>query len=316
MPSPLPDVHAEATRATNKEPAIRLAWVIGTRLLATAHPTEGRRTTALHRPEYPRGVDRSRLLHPLAEGFETHPDRADVAVLLHGWTGSPAHMRILADELDSAGFGVIVPRLPGHGTEIQELLDHGWRDWLTVAGGATQRVLDGGGRLHLVGLSMGGILALLLASALDVASVATINAPVHVFSRSAPFAWVLRGSTRVRDDEPQDRSEDFAHEYAHHYEGTPLGSVAELMDLIRAAKKVLSRVSAPALVVQSLTDETVRPKSASYIYDRLGSPFKRLVWLERSAHVATLDSERHRLAQEVLSHMRDAQGLASLPRPG
>jgi carboxylesterase len=261
-------------------------------------------------------VNSDGYLHPLVEGFEVHPDRSDVVVLMHGWTGSPAHMRLLAAELDAAGFGAVAPLLPGHGTTIRDMLDVTWRDWVATAAEAAQRVVDSGARLHLAGLSMGGVLAILLAPVFRPASLITINAPIRVVNRTAPFLSIARGSPRIRDYEPAERHPEFAHDYAHHYDGTPIGSVADLLDLIRAAKSVLNRVSAPALVVQSLTDETVRPASATYLYEHLGSPFKRLVWLERSAHVATLDIERDRLAQEVVRHLRDAQGLATLQPPG
>jgi carboxylesterase len=261
-------------------------------------------------------VNRDEYLHPLVEGFAVHEERADVVVLLHGWTGSPAHMRLLAADLDAAGFGAVAPLLPGHGTTIRHMLDVTWRDWVAAAAEAAQGVVDSGARLHLAGLSMGGVLSILLAPVFRPSSLITINAPIRVVSRTAPFLSVARGSQRIRDYEPVERHPEFAHDYAQHYPGTPIGSVADLLDLIRAAKRVLNRVAAPALVVQSRNDETVRPASATYIYERLGSPFKRLVWLEQSAHVATLDVERDRLAQEVVRHLRDAQGLATLQPPG
>lgn len=257
-------------------------------------------------------VNDRQLLHPLAEAFEIEPDRTDVVVLLHGWTGSPSHMRLLGADLAAAGFGVVAPLLPGHGTHVDDLVKTGWRDWVRAGAEAALRVEESGRRLHLAGLSMGGLLGVLLAVPFPVASLTTINSPIHIYSRSAALARLTRGSQRVRHDPPQERHPDFAHDYAHHYEGTPLGAVADLFDVMRASKRALPLVGAPALVVQSQMDETVRPSSGTYLYQRLGSPFKRLVWLERSAHLATLDIERDRIAEELVRHLRDAQGLASL----
>lgn len=257
-------------------------------------------------------MDSSGLLHPLAEGFELDADRGDVALLLHGWTGSPAHLRLLGDDLFAAGFGVVAPLLPGHGTVIHHMLDSTWRDWVEAAAIAAQSIVDRGSRLHLCGLSMGGVLSILLATAFEPLSLTTINAPIKVFSRSTVLAPLWRGSQRVREYERQEHNPEFAHDYAHHYPGSPVGAVADLMDLIRGAKAALHRVDTPALVVQSLADETVRPESGTYLYENLASPFKRLVWLEKSAHVATLDAERDRLSAEIVRHLHDAQGLAPL----
>ncbi len=253
-----------------------------------------------------------RLLHPLADGFELHPEREDVVLLLHGWTGSPAHLRLLGADLAAAGYGVVAPLLPGHGTDIKDIVGTGWRDWVRVAAEAAHDIGEGGAHLHLGGLSMGGLLAVLLSIPFDAVSLTTINAPIHIYSRTAWFSAAMRGSTRVRTYEKGARHPDYAHDYAHQYDGTPVGSVADLLDIMRAAKKTLPRVTAPSLVIQSRTDETVRPRSAGYIYERLGASFKRLVWLEQSAHVATLDVERDRVAEEMVRHLRDAEGLASL----
>jgi carboxylesterase len=252
------------------------------------------------------------LLHPLAEGFEIDADREDVVLLLHGWTGSPAHLRLVGADLAAAGYGVVAPLLPGHGTHISHIVETGWQDWVRAAAEAAQRIEDTGARLHLGGLSMGGLLAILLSLPFSAISLTTINSPISLHSRTAFFSPLLRGSGRVRRYPSPDRHPEFAEDYAHHYEGTPVGSVADVLVLIRAAKRALPRVAAPSLVIQSRIDETVRPESAAYIYDRLGAPFKRLVWLEASAHVATLDSERHRVAEEMVRHLRDAKGLASL----
>jgi acetyl-CoA synthetase len=254
------------------------------------------------------------LLHPLAEGFHHHLDRDDVVVLLHGWTGSPAHLRPLAEAMVDEGLGVAAPLLPGHGTNVEDLLVTGWRDWLRAAAEVATAVTEAGSRLHLVGLSMGGLLAILLATAFEPVSLTTINSPVYLRSLQAQLTRVLRGSRRVRMGPERTRSAEYAHEYAHHYEGTPVGSVAEVLDLIRGARRALPRVATPTLVVQSREDETVHPRSARYIYEHVGAPFKRLVWLERSAHVATLDAERGHVALEIARHVRDAQGLASLHR--
>ncbi len=257
-------------------------------------------------------VDGARLIDPLVEGFELHPDREDVVLLLHGWTGSPAHLRLLAAALDAAGFGVVAPLLPGHGTRVEDMLETGWRDWLRAAATSADDVLSQGRRLHLGGLSMGGVLAILLASAFEVSSITTINAPIDVFNRLLPLARFIRGSEIVLPDEEEPPNPDFAVEYAHHYEATPIGSVAELTDLVRGAKRALPLVHAPALVIQSLTDETVRPRSARHIYERIGATSKRLVWLERSAHVATLDGERDVIATEMIRHLEKTQGPAAL----
>lgn len=252
------------------------------------------------------------LLHPLAAPFVLHPDREDVVLLLHGWTGSPSHLRLLADDLVAAGFGVTVPLLPGHGTSIDDLLRVGWRDWLRAAAEAADDVLSSAARLHLGGFSMGGLLAILLATSFEATSLTTINTPMRTFEWRVRFSPLVKGSRRVIVDDPQEREPGFAADFDWGYHGTPIGSVADLYVLMRAARRALPKVRIPTLVMQSHADQTVRPVSGTIIYDHVGAAVRRQVWLSESSHVATLDVERHDVAAQMVLHLRDARGLASL----
>src|SRR2546423_8575951 len=73
-----------------------------------------------------------------AAGRQAEPERAasrsepvpSVGVLLcHGFTGSPQSLRPWAEHLAAAGFGVRLPRLPGHGTDWHDMQVTTWDDW-------------------------------------------------------------------------------------------------------------------------------------------------------------------------------------------
>ena len=72
-------------------------------------------------------------LHPLAAPFQLTGARDDAVLMLHGWTGSPAHLRPLAAQLNASGYAVSAPLLAGHGTAIDDMVDTGWRDWMKSA---------------------------------------------------------------------------------------------------------------------------------------------------------------------------------------
>jgi carboxylesterase len=106
-------------------------------------------------------------------------------------------------------------------------------------------------------------------------------------------------------------------QYRQDYLGTPEGSVAELMDLVRVTGAALPRITAPALIVQSVLDETVCPTSVRIIRDGIGSGDLRVLRLERSAHLAVLDRELDLLSGEIVRHLRRAIRLMSeaIPDP-
>ena len=91
---------------------------------------------------------------------------------------------------------------------------------------------------------------------------------------------MYRGSKRIDRNEPPVPAPPEMRKYQQQYHDTPVGTIAELRDLIRAARRSLRRVTCPALVIQSRADETVDPKSGEIIYDNLGSADKGLMWME------------------------------------
>ena len=60
------------------------------------------------------------------------------ALVLHGFTGCPQSMRGLAQAFAAAGFTVELPRLPGHGTSVEDMTQYSWADWSAAAEAAYQ----------------------------------------------------------------------------------------------------------------------------------------------------------------------------------
>lgn len=242
-------------------------------------------------------------MEDLGQAFHFDADGEDVAVLLHGWTGSPAHMRLLGAALAESGVEVFGPLLAGH-SESPDALEHvTWKDWIRSAGTAAQTAVDTGKRLHMIGLSMGGLLSLLVAPTFGAASVTTINAPQRIHDRFAPLARLAKRIYPMHKWKREAPPDPSVAEYWVQYSAVHLQAVTQLLYLIRATGKNLDRVTCPALIIQSRTDETVRPVSAKHLYDGLGSMEKRILWLERSVHVATLDVERDRIHRAVLERI-------------
>src|SRR5215212_1704162 len=78
------------------------------------------------------------------------------ALVLHGFTGSPVTMQPVTDAFVAAGFTVSMPRLPGHGTTIEDMATTGWAEWSAAAEDAYQRLAARCDRVVAAGLSMGG----------------------------------------------------------------------------------------------------------------------------------------------------------------
>src|SRR5215213_1606568 len=91
-------------------------------------------------------------------------ERAPYGVLvLHGLTSSLASVTPVADRLEARGLPCAVPWLRGHGTRPEDLVGVTWRDWYADAAEALDALLGRCEYAAVVGLSMGGLLALHLA---------------------------------------------------------------------------------------------------------------------------------------------------------
>ena len=76
----------------------------------------------------------------------------------------------------AAGFSVELPRLPGHGTTVEDMMTTGWADWTGEAEAAYQRLAARTESVVVAGLSMGGSLTLWTAAQHpEVAGIVCIN---------------------------------------------------------------------------------------------------------------------------------------------
>lgn len=202
------------------------------------------------------------------------------------------------------GYTVNAPLLAGHGTSPEEMEKTGWRDWWRSTldaynGMREEKDLD---QLFVAGLSMGGALSLLLAAEKPIDGVISMCAPVWVRDRRAFLAGIAYPFYRYKPNGNHRDPDIEAHLVS--YDRTPIKSVGELNRLLKRLKQHLPRVEVPALVVQSRNDETVQPRSANYIYEKISSNVKRLSWYEKSSHIITVDKERRKLFAEVDNFIR------------
>ena len=228
-------------------------------------------------------------------------------LLIHGFTGSPGQMRFLGEKLRDEGYTVLAPRLPGHGATREAMRESNWLQWLDEARGAYQNLRAQCETVSVIGLSMGGLLALILAEEYPVDSLVCLSAALRLKERSSVFAPLIAPFLPYRRSEwPKDipPREDFLGEYDFAYEDTPVARVYDLRKLSRLARRDLFAVIAPALVIQPIHDESVDNRSGQMIVEGISSKEKELVMLERSTHVCTLDCERMHVLSLILKHLR------------
>ena len=105
------------------------------------------------------------------------------------------------------------------------------------------------------------------------------------------------------EEEPPDLDPDTADLWLT-YRSHPTRAAADLLSISRRAHGVAATVTSPTLVIQSLTDETVDPRSGRQLAEAFGGNC-RLVWLKHSIHNSLLDDERDLIHSAVLERIED-----------
>jgi carboxylesterase len=232
-------------------------------------------------------------------------ENAAVGVLLsHGFTGSPKSMRPFAEHLAAEGYGVAVPRLPGHGTSWQEMNKTAWQDWYAVLDDELERLRKEHEHVFLIGLSMGGCLALRLAEehGTDISGLVLINPSVRTDDKRSVLLPVL---SRVVPSFPgisNDIKKAGVDEGA--YDRMPLRALYSLSQLWRVTREDLAKVTQPVLMFRSTVDHVVEPSSGRTVLASISSRDVTETLLEDSFHVATLDNDAPRIFADSVAFIR------------
>ena len=226
---------------------------------------------------------------------------SDVGVLvLHGFTGSPQSMRYLGEQLHQRfGFSVIGPRLPGHGTSPDDMETTGYLDWLGEAERALQDLANRKRIVFVTGLSMGGALTLNLGARFPriVAAIAPIAAAAGIQSPQRANILAMNPAPRRVAGIGSDIKAEGVKELA--YNETPVACLRESAVLVQMTRALLPRIACPTLVIHGREDHVVPPINAREIVNSVSSNDVRLLWLDNSYHVATIDNDKELIAERV-----------------
>jgi carboxylesterase len=218
-------------------------------------------------------------------------------------------MRGVAEAFAAAGFAVSAPLLPGHGTKVEDLAECTWDDWYGAALEAYRDLAGEVDEVVVVGLSMGGaIAAVLAADHPEIAGIVCINAPV------GPSPDMLQGvqALEAAGEEylPAIGSDIAAPGVVESaYELTPVRSVRSLIESAADLIDRVGEIRCPVLIMTSAEDHTVPPTDSDRLAEALPGPVERLT-LERSYHVATMDHDKDLVEAEAVAFARRVTGLA------
>ncbi len=228
------------------------------------------------------------MIIPTAEPFY-FPGNKTGCLLVHGFTGAPKEMRWMGEYLAEEGFSVLGVRLAGHATNPEEMIRTRYVDWIHSVEDGYHLLSGATDRIVLIGLSMGGVLSLLMSTKLDVVGVIAMSA---IYELGDPRVKYTKSLSRFVKYMPKTNQVPGAtwfdqESWKDHisYPKNPVRSIAEILPLLAEMRAALPKIDVPTLLVHSHNDTYIPPDSMEKIYNALGTTDKEMMWVTESGHV-------------------------------
>ncbi len=247
-------------------------------------------------------------------------------LLVHGFGGIPAELRLLGEFLAKRGYTVQSVLLARHGQLPEALSGIRWPEWYAGVEAGYHELRARCERVVVIGFSLGGLLALHLAAKEPVDGVVALAPalqlrggwplrllPVaqYIVRWYYPFQFANFSDPKVRVmirekggdvdwDDPQ------VVRKIRTSVRIPTSAINEIVRLSQQVRRKLPQIGVPALVLQGKRDQVVMPAGAQQTFTGLGSQDKKLVWFEQSRHELAADVE-HQQVFEAIAQWLDAR---------
>ncbi len=247
-------------------------------------------------------------VNPLAKELFFEKNSNNLAVLIHGFTGSPREMKELAQKIyDKLNFSVYVPRLPGHGTDRKDFLTTNRKDWLRKVYDFLISNQYNYENIHLVGLSMGALISMLSSLHFKIKSLSLISPALyttnrkiiltHIFKYITPF---VNNNFTIDNDIKDPNLIDLLENYSTK---DFTKQSAELHKLMIECRINLAKIDTPTRIFHSKSDQMVPLKASKKIYHNIQSEDKDLKVYENSSHVITYGPDKENLFNKIIEFL-------------
>lgn len=231
---------------------------------------------------------------------------ATAILLLHGFTASPSEVKALGQSLQQKGYTVSAPLLPGHGSHPKHLNATTLGEWQQAVTTELDFLLASYERVIMVGLSLGGLLALWSAEqGFAITGVVAINPALELKSRLSLLAYPLSKTLGYMPKGHKKISEALEKQGRFAYNVIPVKAFCQLDQLRLQVWQDSERLNGNLLIMQARDDETVNARGVADFYQQVPSTKKAYQELFNSGHVATMGPEKDVIAEAIDQAIND-----------
>lgn len=253
----------------------------------------------------------------------------NLCFFIHGLTGTAKEMGSLAARFNDKGYSVAAPLMEAHNKSISVLKRKTWQELYASIKNEFLRYESSYANIFVAGLSFGALLAMLLAYEFP-KKIRALNCfsptlffdgwatPKSSFLLPLVYKTPLKYYFYFKEEYPYgiknerlrskikqfyEKAELFNYSKVHLY-GYPVIPVSCMHQnhlLAKHVMAILDKINVPICLLQARDDDVTSPKNSYYIFDRIGSKDKEIVFFEDSYHIITADQERDKVAEKAIS---------------
>lgn len=214
-------------------------------------------------------------IHLVNKPIELKGDNKSCVLLIHGWSSTSYEMRHLSQKLNSEGFSVCAPLLPGHGTNPSDLEGVTWEDWYKFIEDEYLKLKKKYKKVYVGGCSLGGNLSILLAQKYEcVSGLVLLGTPFRMKKEglgSVVVKFISYFKKYLKKTYPLWLKKKCGIISLISYQEYPVKSTLEVLKAIRKSRQDLHQIKQPTLILQSNSDFVINQNSIHHFYDKLGS---------------------------------------------
>tara|TARA_Y100001960_G_C14771693_1_gene880506 strand:- start:2225 stop:2998 length:774 start_codon:yes stop_codon:yes gene_type:complete len=225
--------------------------------------------------------------------------------IIHGFSSTTYEVKKLAEYLGQQGYYVQADNLPGHGTSIEDcnLTTHDeWLDFLEQKIASMYTKCD---KVIVMGVSMGGVLALHLASIFPLDG-AVVAGALFKFKNEFNVRVLVKLLHRFKTKQAK-RKNFTAEQLAiinnqfYGYDHYPLVALNEMRKMVDKVKYNLHKISSPILLIHSTIDQTADFENFYIIKNLLKNATLSTLILEKTGHHVfdTEESDKEEILSKI-----------------
>ena len=218
--------------------------------------------------------------------YEFNPGSTDAVYIIHGFTSTTYEVRELAEFLAIKGYHVKADNLPGHGSSIENCNRVKYKDWFQhVEQGVAELAADSE-NVFVVGMSMGGVLGLHLASLFPLNGLVVAATVIEFINENKLKyfnSWLHPVFPKLSKEWFYDKVENEKIVFFG-YDKYPMKALQQFYKMNKQVQSELKNVKCPLYIIHAENDKTSKDANVDIIYKSVSSQLKKVLRVQKASH--------------------------------